>query len=527
MLQVSLGGLWSCLLVCLLLRPGRAQVCEWDQSTEPGQGLDPRSLDAGARRLSLLRDVKDPEHCRKACCAEPDCQLALLGLPADDGTPECQLVVCLHQGRDVCVLQPSTQFRAYRKMEKEAAEQAEESPRKYQAVPLGAERPSNDSNNIRCRHPMKVGSCRAAFPKFYYDVTNQSCRPFIYGGCDANGNNFETQQECEASCNGVTGSVLPDESTPAPPAPKAARMLPAHQPSPVLLEEVEAEHSSPESGPAEEKAAAEEDEPAEKTATTTAVPAEETATTGSVPAEETVPSSPPASLPEMSAADFAERCEAEPKVGPCRASLPQWHYDSETRTCKVFIYGGCQGNRNNYLTEESCMAACTVTVVPSYKRAPADTPSSTTEDQVSKEYKEQCTMASDPGPCRAAFPMFYFEPSSGTCQSFIYGGCRGNNNRYGTMEECMARCSGTEGWFEERGRGKARDRWTPAFFLVGTLAVISALLLTVLVIITMRRNKLTRRPSSISDKEELLPDADEQSSVESVSAPGSPKADKI
>ncbi|XP_071394291.1 kunitz-type protease inhibitor 2-like isoform X2 [Centroberyx affinis] len=358
---------------------------------------------------------------------------------------------------------------------------------------------------------MKIGSCRAAFPRFYYDAANQSCRPFLYGGCEANGNNFDSQEECEATCSGVTGSVLPDESTPAPPdfAPKAARMLPA-QPGPVLSKDVEAEQSSPAESepaaePAEETAAAEEDEPAEKT----------------------VPSSPPASLPEMSATDFAERCEAEPKVGPCRASLLQWHYDSETRTCKAFIYGGCQGNKNNYHTEESCMAACTVTVVPSFRRAPAETPSSITEDQVSKEYKEQCTMSSDPGPCRAAFPMFYFEPSSGTCQSFIYGGCRGNNNRYGTMEECMARCSSTEGWFEGRGRGKARDRWIPAVFLVGTLVVISALLLTVLVIITMRRNKLTRRPSSISDKEELLPDPDEQSSVESVSAPGSPKADKI
>ncbi|CAG13416.1 unnamed protein product, partial [Tetraodon nigroviridis] len=36
----------------------------------------------------------------------------------------------------------------------------------------------------RCRLPMKVGSCRAAFPRFFYDVTNQSCREFIYGGCE-------------------------------------------------------------------------------------------------------------------------------------------------------------------------------------------------------------------------------------------------------------------------------------------------------------------------------------------------------
>lgn len=54
---------------------------------------------------------------------------------------------------------------------------------------------------------MKVGSCRAAFPRFYYDVTNQSCRDFTYGGCEANGNNFETRVECEATCSGVTGNT--------------------------------------------------------------------------------------------------------------------------------------------------------------------------------------------------------------------------------------------------------------------------------------------------------------------------------
>lgn len=54
---------------------------------------------------------------------------------------------------------------------------------------------------------MKVGSCRAAFPKFYYDVTNQSCRSFTYGGCEANGNHFDSQEDCEAACSGVTGNT--------------------------------------------------------------------------------------------------------------------------------------------------------------------------------------------------------------------------------------------------------------------------------------------------------------------------------
>lgn len=54
---------------------------------------------------------------------------------------------------------------------------------------------------------------------------------------------------------------------------------------------------------------------------------------------------------------------------------------------------------------------------------------------------DQCMATPDPGPCRAAFPEFYYNHKDNTCQSFIYGGCHGNQNRYGTAEECMTRCS--------------------------------------------------------------------------------------
>ncbi|XP_067451749.1 kunitz-type protease inhibitor 2 [Thunnus thynnus] len=463
------------LAVCFLVWPGLARDCDWDQSIDPDQDLDPASLAAGARNLGRIMEVSDPESCRAACCDEADCDLALLGFPAD-GAPQCALVSCGSR-RDSCVLQPSTQFKVYRKNVKpEPRQAAPEDDEKPHIVPLlGSWEPrSNDTNNVRCRLPMKVGVCRAAFPKFYYDVTNQSCRSFTYGGCGANGNNFDSQEECEATCSGVSGSVLPDESTPAPPEVpvKAPRMAPAFN--------SEASQESP--SPVESK-------PAEINLT---------------------------EKKEMLADDFAELCEAAPQAGPCRAAFQHWYYNSKTGSCQSFIYGGCRGNKNNYINKESCVATCTaVTVLPSKKASP--------EDQEEADYKERCVSTPDPGPCRAAFPKFYYDSNTASCQSFIYGGCRGNQNRYNSIEDCMARCSG-EGSFE--GRGRTRSRWTAAFFLFVTLAAISALLLATLVIITLRRHSLSRRPSSISDKEELLPDPDEQCSVESLTVPESPKPDK-
>ncbi|XP_066972110.1 uncharacterized protein [Macrobrachium rosenbergii] len=45
------------------------------------------------------------------------------------------------------------------------------------------------------------------------------------------------------------------------------------------------------------------------------------------------------------------------------------------------------------------------------------------------------------GICRAYIPAFYFDPLSGSCDCFVYGGCQGNNNRFGTLQECHTTCS--------------------------------------------------------------------------------------
>lgn len=56
---------------------------------------------------------------------------------------------------------------------------------------------------------------------------------------------------------------------------------------------------------------------------------------------------------------YPELCGAEPDVGPCRAMFPHWYYDSTLGRCKGFTYGGCRGNKNNYVSEQSCMDTCT------------------------------------------------------------------------------------------------------------------------------------------------------------------------
>lgn len=44
--------------------------------------------------------------------------------------------------------------------------------------------------------------------------------------------------------------------------------------------------------------------------------------------------------------------------GPCKAYEPRWAYSSSIRQCQSFIYGGCEGNDNNFASKEACEETC-------------------------------------------------------------------------------------------------------------------------------------------------------------------------
>jgi hypothetical protein len=53
-------------------------------------------------------------------------------------------------------------------------------------------------------------------------------------------------------------------------------------------------------------------------------------------------------------------CALQPATGPCRAALPRWAFDVATSACRQFVYGGCDGNANNFASRDACDAACAV-----------------------------------------------------------------------------------------------------------------------------------------------------------------------
>ncbi|XP_041090588.1 kunitz-type protease inhibitor 1-like [Polyodon spathula] len=198
--------------------------------------------------------------------------------------------------------------------------------------------------------------------------------------------------------------------------------------------------------------------------------------------------------------EYRDSCEVAPVVGPCRASMPRFFYNSSSGSCQLFIYGGCKGNNNNYQTQAECQAKCSVNQLPVHmpvvKHAPA-------------EYKDYCLAQVEVGPCRAAFRSWYYDPTVQDCLPFVFGGCGGNRNRYSSAQDCLSHCAGgpaAHGDREHPGHGFLNHHHRAAFVLTAVLAVMTVLLVVVLIVASLRKTR-ERQRLVIDDKEELLPSA--------------------
>ncbi|XP_045771656.1 kunitz-type U19-barytoxin-Tl1a-like [Maniola jurtina] len=60
----------------------------------------------------------------------------------------------------------------------------------------------NFSHSTFCYLQPEAGLCLALFTKYYYDVNENSCKQFVYGGCGGNLNKFDTMLSCMETCKG-------------------------------------------------------------------------------------------------------------------------------------------------------------------------------------------------------------------------------------------------------------------------------------------------------------------------------------
>uniref|UniRef100_A0A671R8M9 BPTI/Kunitz inhibitor domain-containing protein n=1 Tax=Sinocyclocheilus anshuiensis TaxID=1608454 RepID=A0A671R8M9_9TELE len=44
--------------------------------------------------------------------------------------------------------------------------------------------------------------------------------------------------------------------------------------------------------------------------------------------------------------------------GPCREYVVKWYFDPKANSCAQFWFGGCQGNKNQFDSQEGCRKSC-------------------------------------------------------------------------------------------------------------------------------------------------------------------------
>ncbi|XP_072309622.1 carboxypeptidase inhibitor SmCI-like [Eucyclogobius newberryi] len=132
-------------------------------------------------------------------------------------------------------------------------------------------------------------------------------------------------------------------------------------------------------------------------------------------------------------------------------NIPRYFYSATSQKCEEFIYGGCDGNDNRFVSERECHLHC-----PQRSQQMQPTERLSAKD-VCTFFKcvvtcclmnkltfvlpfAVCHLPSESGPCDAFIPRYFYNHQTQTCEEFFYGGCLGNQNNFIDEVDCEKKC---------------------------------------------------------------------------------------
>lgn len=209
--------------------------------------------------------------------------------------------------------------------------------------------------------------------------------------------------------------------------------------------------------------------------------------------------------PERLVADapLAEMCSGPSVTGSCRAAFTRWYFDSDSQSCRRFIYGGCGGSKNNHNSEAECVDKCVKMPEPAAVKSPKV-----------GNFKDYCAAPPSTGNCRASFTRYYYDPEHMACKTFIYGGCKPKENNYLSEADCMKMCHGRSEEDDSDVDHHFFHRPLTSVVLPILLAVMAATLLGVMITFFVKMSKKNQHNADmramwnpIDDKECLMNNA--------------------
>ncbi|KAL4231775.1 hypothetical protein ACF0H5_009351 [Mactra antiquata] len=230
-----------------------------------------------------------------------------------------------------------------------------------------------------CRLPRRSGNCIQTLARYYYNTDTGDCETFLYSGCGGNLNNFKTLDECNGRCV-CSQPVVTGNGT---------KSIERYYYD-VIAQRCKSFIYTGEGGNRNRF----------RKRSNCKAKCENT--------------------------QVREKCDIRPNRGfhcATEKGSRQFYFDSNCNCCRSFRYLGCGGNTNRFPTYNSCKSTCSIQNPPKDGVKPV-----------------KCSLQPIYGNCTEELIRYYFNSVADKCVPFVYSGCGGNNNNFGTLERCNKIC---------------------------------------------------------------------------------------
>ena len=334
--------------------------------------------------------------------------------------------------------------------------------------------PGQNLAQRQCFMPLEKGKCQGIQSwRWHFNPRSGSCEDFRYTGCGGNANNFMGKDECEATCKFNSQSVPGpagrwSDSAASVEFPPFCQQLPDRGTCRGRVVQYFYNKDTRSCEPFNYSGCGGNQNRFLSEKECHQFCAVEGALTNPESSLAKVPQPPP--VAKISHAELAQRlpehCYLAEDSGPCFAALPRYYYDKVTKKCEPFIYGGCQGNGNQFKNIELCESECVHPAKPAakeptkQKQPPKNASSKLThaknggksestkssgststisQDAVFLSIPDLCYLPAQTG-CNNKLTRFYYNIQTRKCESFEYGGCRPNENNFVSAVDCERTC---------------------------------------------------------------------------------------